>query len=69
MLAFERKLNSISYRIVSYWFGLFTRQSRRVQLHSRALRLYRATKSRDKIAGGVTSVLVEPTMLIVAADL
>ena len=52
------KLNySQEYRNQSCRFGLFTRQSRSVQLHSRVLRLYRAMKSRDKIAG-VTSVLV-----------
>jgi len=44
------------YHQQSCWFGLFTRQSRNVQLHSRTLGHYRAIKSRDKIAG-VTSVL------------
>jgi len=37
------------YRNQSCWFGLFTRRSRSVQLHSRTLRLYRAMKSRDFI--------------------
>jgi len=45
------KLNPYEeYHNQSCWFGLFTRQSRSVQLRSRVLRHCRAMKSRDKIA-------------------